>query len=363
MKQIEVRMTVPLPPSWGGGNGEMIFHRWVPSSGADRICLSANGVTTYLWFDALDAEEIAGIADSQRSRINIQRSTACILVETEVSEDLATALLTRSFPPSLPEALQCEYTGLQSSIHGSAVELVNRVIAYVRSVKAQYWLGKFAIGEYEEAINLVEFNTQVRKPGGEWVKWMPAGSGFRGHFVVDESRYVTTADWDSICLFVKTSKNPPFVDELLANAEALVAQGVGRSAVVEAVSAMEVALAVLGSEEHAQSSWARDLDARVPLESLSRHIAKLGLRGSLSYLIPILFSENQVPRQVLDGAIKAVNARNVIAHQGQRQIEIAVARDHVVAIRRLCYAMGVVHEETLTLFDPYSTATLRQQND
>jgi len=127
----------------------------------------------------------------------------------------------------------------------------------------------------------------------------------------------------------------------LAIARELASEGYERASILEAVSALEIRL----------YNFARDQDIlpdrlKKGLESdrLSKLIEKVGLRGAFGVVIPFLFSDDEMPLAILEQCRIAIETRNNVVHQGQREIGEQKLRPMLVAIEECCSRFDLLSE-------------------
>jgi hypothetical protein len=72
------------------------------------------------------------------------------------------------------------------------------------------------------------------------------------------------------------------------------------------------------------------------VHSLRQQVERLGLTCTVQYLLPMLFTEEKVPTEVLRGCQTAVGVRQTVVHKGQRDVDPARTRHYLESIRTLC---------------------------
>jgi hypothetical protein len=183
----------------------------------------------------------------------------------------------------------------------------------------------------------VQCKAQARIDESPWFSWQPSQSIYGGIIVLGVNpRYLTEADWPRAIDFVAQGQRSNLVRELLAMAEFLEDSGQDRIALVEAVSALEAALNRFVKDPNVDGLCSSSIKKRMGLESLVALVNRLGLLPSIALLLPLLFSEEELPTEVLTSCRDAINERNNILHQGQRQVIAARLQQYLKAIRTLC---------------------------
>ena len=171
---------------------------------------------------------------------------------------------------------------------------------------------------------------------GEWFRWCPNFPMLADLALGSERTYINFEDWVDIREFVSGEQRPNLVLELLANADNLNGEGYRRSALIEWVAALEVALFRF-SENPDSNRLAPALDStRIDFTSLKKQVNRLGLSTSFRYLIPILFDEEILPSLVLKNCYDAIDMRNAVVHGGQRDINAGQATCFGNNVRATC---------------------------
>ena len=208
---------------------------------------------------------------------------------------------------------------------------MNRLIAYVRVYKDQYWLQEYPLDkEYS-----TRFSSKARINNGEWFNWIPSNIH---HFniVLNMNRNINENDWNSIKEFVSSSKKTDFHWHLLAEAEALASINNKRSALTEAITALEVAVDHFVSDPNVSLIFGEHLSKRMGIATLEKQVKHMGLSGAINYLFPVLFNEEQVSSSVLTICQEALAVRGNVVHNGQREIDEKKLEKYINGIRQLC---------------------------
>src|SRR5208282_3759352 len=103
--------------------------------------------------------------------------------------------------------------------------------------------------------------------------------------------------------------------ELLARAFSGAWLGQRRSALIDAVSALELAISDFAGSRRAQEAFKDHYSLRVEMTSLKSQVDHLGLQATVRYLLPVIFPEDRVSAEVIRTCQEAVNERNHLAHR------------------------------------------------
>ena len=204
-------------------------------------------------------------------------------------------------------------------------------------MKGQYWLRKYPLDKVEGTYAVhIALGAKVRV-GSEWFRWFPDVRQLiisREGGCQDENRFIEQDSWLEAKEFVMSRRRTDLVWELLAGAEWLAGLGHRRSAITEAVTALEVA--VFDFARRQEDVLDATISSRVNVSSLKNWIEHMGLSGTLNYLFPLIFSEEQIPSDVLGGCQEAIQQRQNVVHNGQRDVREDTLSLCLHSIRSAC---------------------------
>jgi hypothetical protein len=224
-------------------------------------------------------------------------------------------------------------------VHRAAIETFNRFVSYVRNHEGQWWLEEISSDPNRLLLENNAFQTVVRSSAFDWVRWCPPG----GTLTTVEARLrgaICESDWPPIAEFVASDRRPLLPLELLANADSLLHHGRRRSAVLEAVSALEVSIVRFSQAPRLGQLLPSGHRDRVATGSLYDQVEALGLRGSVRFLLPLLFTDEVLTTATIQACQEAVNLRNLVAHQGQRDIPEERVRYVIEHVRKACEVLA-----------------------
>lgn len=351
MTEITVRLRCPVDPNDSVGGAGVVLSRWLPLSEDDWFDVMAEGVEFRVWFDEGCVGLLEDLEDVEiERRTNISLDTILLDATIQnISDRMAQFIYEESDRPQRDEAppeteeyreLRDQYEELGKRVHRGAIQTRNRILDYFRVQKGQFRLGRYELDPRNTYSFFVMTRAKV-EVNGEWVRWCPATPIVSGKMrILRSGRYLTEDEWPELIEFVRGPQSTPAVLDFLSRAEALAAEGYDRSAIVEAVSALETAL-----YDFAQYPDREQLDAvsehaaahRIDFDMLQDLIEnKLGLRGSLGYLLPVLLPVEQLPDETLEWCRKANAVRVNVVHNQQRSIDEDELRGLLSHLRDLC---------------------------
>jgi hypothetical protein len=237
----------------------------------------------------------------------------------------------RKADPVLMEA----WATLGEKALAAVLQTVNRLLLYARNQKGQYWLEPLDTDPDRMSSRNVQFRARVLVPPHDWVMWNPPRRYLLNAQMQSEERFISQADWTDIKLFIASNRRADLVLELLANAEHLLAAGRRRSGVIEAVTALEVALGEFAKSPRTDCLQP-EVVRRTPIELIRQQIEHLGFSGSMRFFLPLLFSPESLNASTIQLCSSAIETRNNVVHHGQRDVQQEAAERQIRGVRELC---------------------------
>jgi hypothetical protein len=265
-----------------------------------------------------------------------------------VQEELETfifACKNSSAGRELQNRLQAAYDKLGYEILRCVVGAVNRLFAFARSVQGQYWLGEYEIRFDRLRSEFVQFAAKILTPDGKWQDFIPGTVIFLGgSSVCSSERFLKQGDWRRAGEYVASEKGEPLVGRLIANAEALADQGHTRSAMIEAVTALEVAVNEFAARPRLENALLKPHVERLGLESFRSVVKHLGFTASWKYLIPVIVPAEVLRSDIVHGCSEAISQRQNVVHNGQRAVKGEIMMRSLRDIRAACKALSSLTE-------------------
>jgi hypothetical protein len=341
MAKILITHNVPLSGESEGG--ALIFSQWLPEGIEQALQIPGDAVETRVWLDrtcvrSLTHEPLTDDLISKWVNMPVERLFVDITAG-DIAEDLAAFIRDKQdWPRGEPiigsgnpetQRLAEAYMRLGWTVLSAVLEATNRITAWAYAEGGQYW-----VRERDEEAEIMmgrnsEFNARASVDGGPWIRWCPPFIDSFNIGVLGGQRGLKQDDWNLLQGFLLSKRRPTLFRELISNAYALLAAGNSRSAVIEAVSGLEVAFRTFTRTPDPTKLRNTGSDL---IDSLSRDSERLGFSTSFRYLLPIVikdFEKNRV-NHIETGA--ALDTRHNIVHNGQREVHVDVARNHVRAV-------------------------------
>jgi hypothetical protein len=334
---LHINLEIPIPY-----DANLVFHEWLPLQEADVLTVETGNLQVRLWLDLhctwhgkMQLSEIEKYDNIDIRKLYadvIAKGIPAELVEFIYEERDRPRLGPKENPDASYVRLRQDYIALGRQVLDTVLNAFNRLILYARIHKGQYWLKPRPVSFESMTSDFNEFKAKVKVESREWIRWYPASIDSFTAVLKDSSRFVSKTDWPAISEFIRGQNRPNLVLELLANAESLAQEGHTRSAIVEAVAALEVATARFSKSPKLDNVLSERIDA----QSLQSQVEHLGFSGSLRYLVPLLLGKEVLPTTLLHQCYRAVEMRGNVAHQGQREIDEETLLPLLRAIRHVC---------------------------
>jgi len=234
-----------------------------------------------------------------------------------------------------------EYKSLAEKVYTLSLKYYNRLIAHLRTQPGQYWLQEYPINLNIMVSDLTNFGAKAKTPGDtEWVKFRGTQSllyVIMSDTRLEEERYIGSRDiWQTAQEFVNSVSITKLVWEILARADYLASIGHSRSALTEAATALEVAVFQFARSADNNKTFGSILAKRMNIQGLEKQVRHLGFSGTINFLFPVIFSEEQVSSVLLRVCQEAIQQRQNVVHNGQREVDKVKLRHYLFSIRSMC---------------------------
>ena len=215
----------------------------------------------------------------------------------------------------------------------------NRLIGFLRGKRHLYWLKDHQLDLPNVALAFDAFRAQVSRDGDAWLKWDGSQTVTVTMAISSSWPMVEPGDWQEAASFLPSTGRFDFAFQLLANAAALAEQGHRRSAIIDAVTALEVTLSKLTSADDANRHFVEPYSRRINGLAPAKLYAKVGLRGMVGVYLPLLLDESTTTTETLRIVDRAIEQRNAVVHNGQKDVDSRQLEDMIDVIRELCSSL------------------------
>jgi hypothetical protein len=320
-------------------DGPIVFHQWIPDGQRDAINYNENGIELRIWFDAEctwwasqpNREEIARTRNVRAHRVHVS-------ARSNVSDALRNHIQIKSSDSNTSSTnadVLSEYQSLGRAIHKLTAIRLNSLIGYARAVKGQYWVEELHFDEADQGQFYIRNHATASFEDGTTYRFNPDSTVTIVAQVEEQKRLITADEWEMVQTFVLDNARTPIVGSLLASARELASKGHRRTALIEAVSALELKLHEFARERD-KSLIPERIQIRLESEGLRNLIDKVGLRGAFGTVIPLILNEQEMPAEIVAQCRGAIEIRNNVVHNGQRNIEEQRLGPILAAIEECC---------------------------
>lgn len=299
-----------------------LFHRWIPNGKNDAIDVPVknkkNRIT--IWFDRHGYIDGGWVKyDRSKSEIDpIVMDRQCKLDAGPLHGEAVFSDISKEERAAVENNLQDskEYVKLGKRIVSFLYPPVCNFISILKIQYGQYWIPDLkpwdsrnvTLGSYLTSNFDLHWSTDK---GKSWSRFIPTQQGMTFHVIVgrDFTRYLTKKDWQKIKSSFEPDTVPSLAAVTLSKAHEFRGQGHLRQAFIEAVSALELAIAEYFRK---QQKDCQSLSAYSQRFFELPNPVKLTLLGSLTKI---------VPAKTLEESIEAISLRNYIVHDGYNPSE------------------------------------------
>jgi len=321
-----------------------VFYQWLPIGVHKGIRLCRDGLELLLWFDVKSAVWASDLSEEElphHNKITAHRIYADITTTMDDIE-LLSYMSSRDFsrkPNEEEQSLAERYETHGRKVFSLLRDGANRFLTFARVEKGQFWLDPLEIDLDNIGSHANEFEARAQVDNDSWFRWKPSQTiRVAAEVSIGQNpRFLTPSDWSEAQAFVSAERQPDLTRHLLTSAEAFADMGSNRVALTEAVSALEVALNRFAASPKSGPLLSESVRSRIGFESLGNLVSRsLGLTGSVSVLLPMLFEPSTLSSENLATCREAISERQNVIHGGQRHIDPNKLRRYLSGIRTLC---------------------------
>ena len=343
-KCLTINFTFQLHDKDFNQGGWLIFYKWIPKKDVNAILVSKGNKTAKIYADESciwrsDKETIKDI----NNLVNVTVSKLKVDVDVcDIDDELLSFIFNErdrrkqihyDKQPCDEEFnhFQARYENLGGEVYELAFSVFNRFLSYARNIKGQYW-------HSEKKYHDCDFIATAQIDNGDLFRWCPSLDNKVTILVTkdDEDIYIHKDDWQRIAQYIQSKHRPKLTLELLANSRNLFDSGNFRSAVIEAVTALEVAVAKFGKSPNIKILASSVQIDRINIINLKGQIEHMGFSCAIRYLIPMLISKEDLAQATLDKCFQALEVRNNVVHQGQRDVKADLTMEIINEVSACC---------------------------
>lgn len=350
MNKLTIEFTIPFETEHTTGAPAFIFTRWLPVGEKNGIKVAEEKMKLLLWFDYKSCHRGFELDDTEiKKHVNLLVHHVNARIITSINDPQLTKYMqekdfTRS-PNKSEKILQQNYEDLGKKIIIFLLKYVNRLISYARNIKGQYWLLKYDYNDHQLLGYFQNFTAKGKIGDNQYFRFQPSATD---HIIINlpsEERYISEDDWKFVAEYVNSPHRPPLVNELLVGAEQLLGNGYYRSALTEAVTALEVSIAEFSSSKKANSELSTIYGERLGASYLKQQTKHMGLNGTIKYLIPLIIPDSTLSTSTLVSCQKTVELRQNVVHNGQRKVDERTVSIGISNIRKCCKILADLSQD------------------
>lgn len=343
-KEITVSFEIPICDEDSNTNSSIYFNRWLP---IEPTLIEKDNFQLKLW---IDKDCVPYLQDEKdiSSSVNMYANKVKVEIQTTISSELANFIyeerdngkeIHHGIQPNSEnyQRLSSDFKNISYELIEFSINTINRLISYTRNYDNQYWLELLSYKRDNINSLLIHWEAKIKFDSKEWFRFNCTRS-IRKYSInmIDDDDYLNQNKWKKIVDYMNNSSRINLANELLSNSKSLLFKYQHRrSSVIEAVTALEVSLSSFSQKPNIEELNYSTPINRIDIDNLKQQVSHLGFSGSIRYLIPIIFNNDVVSDELLKTCYKAIEVRNNIVHQGQRDIKTDDAKSYISAIDEL----------------------------
>lgn len=349
-KKITIKYVIPVSNENENLDKGIKFYCWIPSED-DALEIENQKIKSKIWVDDSCIDLPPGSPQEIKNWVNVSVEKVYLEITLIVDSILAQFIYDErdrryqkhhGIQPDderYPD-LNKEYEQIGFDTMNHALKIYNNFVAYVRNIKGQYWLEQWEFHNDNLAGYTNHFNCMVKIDDDDWVKWIPSTVPVIHFNVKSDELYLRKDDWTNARNYIERENRTTLALELIANSQSLLDQGLRRSALIEAVSALERAIFDFGKNPKTEELKITTDNNRIDIQRLHAQMKHLGFSGTLRYLIPLFFDEQTLSTETLRQCYDAIERRGNIVHNGARDIQEDIAGKLIQAIKKCCQILN-----------------------
>ena len=344
---LEIEFEIPVAEMPSGPSGSLAFHQWLPMDAADDIRVSKGNLSARLYFKIESTWWASRPTVEELPRhFNVLAHRLWAEVRVDGLDDEFADYASRPDYTKRDQGMPAQHARRLDELADGAWTLAmgayNRLIEYARAFKGQYQLETYPLRAGEARGHFTIFRARIRKPDGPWSGFRSGSQGVVRASMLEEKELIARGDWEFVKAWVQASTRPPLAGTLLAAAEHHASTGRQRSALIEAVAALEVAV-----QDFAKNPLRSALTepARIEVRSLATYVDHLGFSTTATYLVPLLVPQTLISDAVVQGVTDAIETRNKLVHGAQRDVDDEKVRAFLRSIRAFYEGLRTVTED------------------
>jgi hypothetical protein len=340
LSTIEIRFAV----DFSGGNrtedlNGPLFFRFLPDGEADAIEVSTGheAYSLSLWFERRGYVDHRGLLvwDAKRREVPADLvSRQGILQAGPLFGQLKVNDVTDAELKALRANLtgDSEYVAFAKRCLDIIVPHSSRLIKILRDTYGQYWIPELHTWD-SRTVTLGAYcrNTlQIRwreTADSTYLDFIPTQQNFTIILEMDDwdnPQYISAADWHEMHKLMAQKFEPPLVSSVTARANELLEEGNMRHAIIEAVTAIEIAIG--------------DVMTRAAVDR--NELKFFWSTGLQNRLMMVAAARGDLDRESLDKMLELINLRNKIVHEGRSASEISRPLVRMVLRALKCWIDG-----------------------
>jgi len=332
MASILVRHKVEIPVFHIVGTPNLTFHKWLPVD--DPIISEDDNLVVKIWLDASNTYHGADSDPLKWNNVLVESVFVDVTIK-EIDSHLIDLILDKK---TANEAEKNKVVELSTIVYSSVTSRINRLIDWANSMKQQYWLSNIPV----DLGRILRFNIDTEakaimlpESDNKWFNWRPNTPQHMEVVITSEETYINRKDWQALKDYVNSEQRIKFKLELISRAYTLNSISLRTNALIDAVTALEIAISDFVKSPSIDSDNYQKVLSSIGTSNLSVAFDHLKFSTFIQYLLPLILDEPIIKEIDFVCISEALQARNNIVHNGQRDLEKKKSIKYLASIRKL----------------------------
>lgn len=332
MTSIIVRHKVEIPVFHVVGTPCLTFHKWLPID--DPIISEDANLVVKIWLDSSNTTHSSEVDLTKQKNVLVESVFVDVTIK-EIENNLIDRILGKE---TATEEEQSKITELGTLVYSAVTSKINRLIDWANSMKHQYWLANLPV----DIGRILHFNIETKakaivlpESANIWFNWHPKTQQHLTVVITSDETYINREDWQSMREYVNSEKRIKFKYELISRAFILNSVSLRTNALVDAVTALEIAISDFVKLPAIDSINYEKVLSSIGVSNLDVAFEHLKFSTFIQYLLPLILDEKTIAEIDFVCISEALQARNNIIHNGQRDIDKNKSIKYLVSIRKL----------------------------
>lgn len=331
----------------------MVFSKWLPGLAGPAWKFSEGRLTATLSFDETcsenkTAEQVARHLNTSASHINVDVQIDHVPIEladfiwAQAKKDLIQEEQLQKNNPVYAKSA-ADYGRLAEEALRFGIKAYNRLVDYARTEKQQYWLNRCKFDSRNPGQTAIRFFARISFLNSTTFIGQVLLNAFPNIISLDvvfspegPAYAIRSEEGSHVQDFLNSASRVRSVLEFLANAKELLGADHPRSAIIEAMAAIETAMTQFFQVSKLERREDVDIPNEFNVETIVKSLSRIGVGNSIKFLLPLTLPTSKLPQTVIDQCYELYELRNKTIHDEKRNFQGIELRSLIDEAEKLC---------------------------